>query len=134
MKKAIQLPSPPRMSERKRASVPDSSKPEASAPESSKPETRAQVEAETTRPSLSKRLPGMSDYKLTAYQASANRISRDPEHPKNASATKAIPLIEAEIRRRAEALGANPASARTAAPRAITPQPKGAKVRSGHDK
>lgn len=86
---------------------------------------RAEIEAETTRPSLSKRLPEMSDYKLTAYQASANRISRDLEHPKNASATRAIPLIEAEIRRRADSLGANPPAAKPA--RTITPQPKGAK-------
>jgi len=45
----------------------------------------------------------MSDFQLTAHQSSANRISRDPQHPKYASATKAIPLIEAEIRRRAAA-------------------------------
>lgn len=60
---------------------------------------------------LSQRLPEMSDFKLQAYQASANRISRDPEHPKTASATKAIPLIEAEIRRRADALRPGPAGA-----------------------
>lgn len=55
---------------------------------------------------FAKRLPDMSDYQLSAYQASANRISRDPEHPKNASAIRSIPLIEAEIRRRTNELDA----------------------------
>jgi hypothetical protein len=55
-------------------------------------------------PSLSERLPGMTDYQLRAYQSSAERFSRDPEHPKHASAVLAIPKIEAEIRRRATKL------------------------------
>lgn len=58
------------------------------------------------RPPLSERLPGMSDYQLTAYQSSAARIANDPQHPKHASAVRAVPLIEEEIRRRA---GAQPA-------------------------
>ena len=56
------------------------------------------------QPSLSERLPGMSDYKLSAYKASAARISRDTAHPKNRAAHKAIPMIEAELNRRADAL------------------------------
>jgi len=56
------------------------------------------------QPSLSERLPGMSDYKLSAYRASAARISRDTSHPKNGAARKAIPMIEAELIRRADAL------------------------------
>jgi hypothetical protein len=48
----------------------------------------------------------MSDYQLAAYQSSATRIGNDPEHPKHASARKAIPMIEAEIRRRTDALRA----------------------------
>lgn len=55
-------------------------------------------------PSLSQRLPGMTDFQLRAYQSSADRFSRDPEHPKHASAILAIPKIEAEIRRRATKL------------------------------
>ena len=81
MKRLPNLSTPPRTSERKRAPL-----------------------AEATREPLIKRLPGMSDYQLSAYQASAHRISRDPAHPKYASALKAIPQIEAEIRRRADAL------------------------------
>jgi hypothetical protein len=51
-------------------------------------------------PSLSQRLPSMTDHQLRAYQSSAERISREPEHPKHATAILAIPKIEAEIRRR----------------------------------
>lgn len=57
---------------------------------------------------FAKRLPDMSDQKLTAYQGAANRISRDAEHPKHATAIRSIPLIEAEIRRRADSLGDAP--------------------------
>ena len=55
------------------------------------------------QPSLSERLPGMSDYKLSAYKASAARIGADPAHPKNGAARRAIPMIEAELQRRAGA-------------------------------
>jgi len=55
-------------------------------------------------PKLSERLPGMSDFQLRAYQSSAGRISREPTHPKHGAATRAIPQIEEEIRRRAELL------------------------------
>lgn len=55
------------------------------------------------QPSLSERLPGMTDYKLSAYKASAARIGSDPAHPKNNAARKAIPMIEAELQRRAGA-------------------------------
>jgi hypothetical protein len=49
---------------------------------------------------LSQRLPEMSDHQLVAYQMSAQRISSDPQHSKNADALRAVPLIDAEIRRR----------------------------------
>jgi hypothetical protein len=55
---------------------------------------------------LSERLPDMSDHQLVAYQMSANRISGDPEHPKHSAALRAVPMIDAEIRRRATALEA----------------------------
>lgn len=55
------------------------------------------------QPSLSERLPGMTDFKLSAYKASAARIGSDPAHPKNNAARKAIPMIEAELQRRAGA-------------------------------
>jgi hypothetical protein len=53
----------------------------------------------------------MSDIQLVAYQSSANRISGDPEHPKHALALHAVPLIDAEIRKRAEGLEAATATA-----------------------
>jgi hypothetical protein len=86
------LSTTPRTADRKRASVSDDT------PSSDAPKLP-----------LAKRLPDMSDYQLSAYQASANRISRDTEHPKNATAIRSIPLIEAEIRRRADGLHAAPA-------------------------
>jgi hypothetical protein len=46
----------------------------------------------------------MSDLHLTGLQSAARRISNDAKHPRQQSARKAIPLIEAEIRRRADAL------------------------------
>lgn len=55
---------------------------------------------------LSQRLPTMTDSQLYAHQASAHRISLDVRHPKNATALKAIPKIEAEIGRRAAGLAA----------------------------
>lgn len=55
-------------------------------------------------PKLSERLPGMSDFQLRAYQSSAGRISREPTHPKYGAATRAVPQIEEEIRRRAALL------------------------------
>lgn len=51
-------------------------------------------------PKLSERLPGMSDFQLRAYQSSCGRISREPTHPKFGAATRAVPQIEEEIRRR----------------------------------
>jgi hypothetical protein len=54
---------------------------------------------------LSQRLPEMSDHQLVAYQMSAQRISADPQHPKNAAALRAVPLIDAEIRRRTPGQG-----------------------------
>jgi hypothetical protein len=50
------------------------------------------------------RLPEMSDHQLVAYQMSAQRISDDPHHPKNADALRAVPHINAEIRRRTASL------------------------------
>jgi hypothetical protein len=50
---------------------------------------------------LSERLPTMSETQLLAQQASASRISRDPQHPKHAAALRAAPMIDAEIKRRA---------------------------------
>lgn len=91
--KAIHVSSPPRSSERKPARA---QKPAADDAQS--------TSSSGKQAPLSQRLPGMSDYQLTAYQSSAARIGRDPEHPKHASARKAIPMIEAEIRRRADAL------------------------------
>lgn len=55
-------------------------------------------------PPLAERLPGMTDYQLRAYQHSADRISRDARHPKHAAATRALPMIEAEIQRRSAEL------------------------------
>lgn len=49
---------------------------------------------------LSKRLPDMSDYQLTAHHRAAVRISGEKGHAKHAIAQHALPMIEAEIRRR----------------------------------
>ena len=84
------MSTPPRQAERKRV-------PAAPSADTSSSVTEKQ-------PSLSERLPGMSDFKLSAYKASAARISRDTAHPKNGAARKAIPMIEAELTRRADAL------------------------------
>jgi hypothetical protein len=46
----------------------------------------------------------MSDERLLALQQGATRISADAEHPKQARATIALPLIDAEIARRAAGL------------------------------
>jgi hypothetical protein len=88
--KATSLSNSPRQTDRKRVpAAPDS-------------DTSSSVTDK--QPSLSERLPGMSDFKLSAYKASAARISRDTAHPKNGAARKAIPMIEAELIRRADAL------------------------------
>lgn len=84
--KAITLSIPPRFSERKRA------------PAAVNDDTS--VSRIGKQAPLSQRLPGMSDHQLVAYQMSAQRISSDPQHPKNADALRAVPLIDAEIRRR----------------------------------
>jgi hypothetical protein len=94
--KAITMSTPPRFSERKPAAARNTAR----ASEDAAPASAKQLP-------LSQRLPGMSDYQLAAYQSSATRIGRDPEHPKHASARKAIPMIEAEIRQRADALRAS---------------------------
>ena len=86
--------SSPRKAARKRASAPETSS-----------ATTTPIAAKIP---FAKRLPDMSDQKLTAYQGAANRISRDAEHPKHATAIRSIPLIEAEIRRRADSLGDAP--------------------------
>jgi hypothetical protein len=83
------LSSPPRFTERKPARAPEKDNPAAP--------------AERTAP-LIERLPGMSDHMLRAYQTSARRVSENPGHPKHAAARRAVPQIEAEIRRRADAL------------------------------
>jgi hypothetical protein len=49
----------------------------------------------------------MTDDHLLSLQRAAVRISHDPEHSKHGSATAALPLIEAEIGRRAESLKAD---------------------------
>jgi hypothetical protein len=82
------------MSERNRAPVP-------------RPENDDTSASSTTKLApLSQRLPGMTDKQLVAHQMSAQRISRDPAHPKHAAALHAVPLIDAEFRKRAEALKA----------------------------
>lgn len=48
----------------------------------------------------------MTDHMLRAYQASTQRVSTDPAHPKHGAAVRAVPLVEAEIRRRTNALAA----------------------------
>lgn len=79
----------PRTTERKRASV-----------------TKAASAKDAPRQPLSKRLPGMTDKMLNTYQRTANSIVADAEHPKHATATRAVPMIEAEIKRRADGLAA----------------------------
>ena len=54
---------------------------------------------------LSDRLLDMSEQKLRAYQSSATRIAGDPQHLRHAAASRAVPQIEAEIRRRAVLVG-----------------------------
>jgi hypothetical protein len=83
------LSTPPRFSERKRPLAP-----------ANDDESVSRIGKQLP---LSKRLPGMSDHQLVAYQASAHRIAGDATHPKHATARRAIPLIEAEISRRAAA-------------------------------
>lgn len=62
-------------------------------------------------PSLSERLPEMTDFKLNAYKASAARIGSDPAHPKNGAARRAIPMIAAELQRRSGLAAAPKAAA-----------------------
>ena len=81
------MSNPPRQAERKR--VPAS------------PDADTSTSVLVKAAPLAERLPGMSDYKLSAYKASAARIGADPAHPKNGAARKAIPMIEAELVRRA---------------------------------
>jgi hypothetical protein len=68
------------------------------------PAPHSEPDSRPRRPPLSKRLPDMSDAQLTSLQKAATRISLDAEHPKNANATTALPLIDAEIGRRAAGL------------------------------
>lgn len=82
------MSTPPRVSERKRTPVPANDD--------------ASVSAIGKAPTLAERLPGMTDFQLRAYQSSADRISRDTRHPRHGAAVRAIPKIEAEIRRRAD--------------------------------
>lgn len=84
------MSTPPRASQPKRSPAPDNHD--------------AAVAPIGKSPTLSERLPGMSDFQLRAYQSSADRFSRDPQHPKHAAAILAIPKIEAEIQRRAARL------------------------------
>ena len=56
------------------------------------------------REPLVKRLPDMTDGRLLSLQRAATRISKDPEHSKHGSALTALPLIDAEIGRRAASL------------------------------
>jgi hypothetical protein len=70
----------------------------------SDPAPDGEADSRPRRPPLSKRLPDMSDAQLTSLQKAATRISRDAEHPKRGNATIALPLIDAEIGRRAAGL------------------------------
>lgn len=72
--------------------------PKASQPASANGNSGVQAEK---RPPLVKRLPIMTDAQLASLRASAVRISADGNHPKQAAALRALPLIEAEIGRRA---------------------------------
>lgn len=54
-------------------------------------------------PSLSKRLPHMTDARLVSVHGAAVRISNEEGHPRQGAAKNALPLIEAEIGKRAEA-------------------------------
>jgi hypothetical protein len=71
---------------------------------SATPDTTVQARAPAKRAPLEQRLPDMSDSHLLSLQAAATRIARDPMHGKFNSATAAIPLIDAEIGRRTQAL------------------------------
>jgi hypothetical protein len=68
------------------------------------PASNSEADARPRRPPLSKRLPDMSDAQLMSLQKAAARISLDAEHPKHTNATNALPLIDAEIGRRAASL------------------------------
>jgi hypothetical protein len=96
--KAIIVSTPPSSSVRKTSRAPGKTAIVQPAADDNTPAPR-----DGNRPALAERLPGMSDYQLTAYQSSTARIGSDPQHPKYASARRDIPLIEAEIRRRADA-------------------------------
>jgi hypothetical protein len=52
------------------------------------------------RPPLAQRLLGMTDYQLMAHHMAATRIVTEIEHAKHDAALRALPLIEAEVRRR----------------------------------
>jgi hypothetical protein len=93
------LSTPPRFTERKQPSAPAAEEPDPSAGRT---------------PPLAERLPDMTDHMLRAYQSSARRVSENPAHPKHGAALRAVPQIEAEIRRRTDALAPpadNPAAA-----------------------
>jgi hypothetical protein len=62
------------------------------------------------RPPLVQRLPGMTDEHLLKLQRAATRISLDPEHSRQGAAVAALPLIDAEIGRRATGLKGAPAA------------------------
>jgi hypothetical protein len=91
------LSTPPRLSERKRTSAP------APANNDVPPSPVAR------RPPLAQRLAQMSDHQLVSYQVTASRIIADVEHPKHATALRALPKIEKEIERRATDLATTPA-------------------------
>jgi hypothetical protein len=92
------MSTPPRMSERKRAPINRTPANVVLVPGD------ASIPTIGKAPELSERLPGMTDYQLRAHQSSAGRISREPTHPKRDAATRAVPQIEEEIRRRAALL------------------------------
>ena len=103
MPKESSMSNPTRM--RDRAAIDPASAP---APVNGEKDSKPRV---ARRPSLASRLPDMSDERLLSLQQAATRISRDAEHPKRGSATTALPLIDAEIGRRAAGL-AEPGSGR----------------------
>jgi hypothetical protein len=98
---------------RDRAAI-DSAPVNSPAPENSEKDPKPRP---ARRPPLASRLPDMSDERLLSLQQAATRISLDAEHPKRGSATTALPLIDAEIGRRAAGLaepGSRPSSVKGA--------------------
>ena len=71
------------------------------------------LDAPSRRPPLTKRLRDMSDAQVASLQRTAMRISMDAEHPKQKRAKTALPLIDAEIGRRAASLSMAEADAQT---------------------